>query len=76
MTMASRMQVTQDIKLVLCFVILDILALLSVILRFWGISIQRTKIRPHDILCVVALVSKASVDHVGDLSTYTRKYYR
>lgn len=73
MTMASRMQVTQDLKLVLSFVILDIMALLSVILRFWGISIKRTTIKPHDVLCVASLVKNTLVGHVEDLSTCTLK---
>lgn len=73
MTMASRMQVTQDLKLVFSFVILDIMALLRVILRFWGISIKRTTIKPHDVLCVVSLVKNTLVGHVEDLSTYTLK---
>lgn len=71
--MAPTLEAIQDLKYVLSMVILDILAVLSVIFRFWAISIKGTKIRSHDIICIVSLVGlTCSLNFCVEMSAHIR----
>lgn len=48
--------VSKQITVIVCFAVLDLLAVIAMGLRFYSMKVVHRKIKIHDVLCIVSLV--------------------